>query len=88
MFNNNNSASGWVGSGGSVREVQGLEIMHREGNTIKYKVNEMMILFAIYIFQSKALVTYNYIICRCCKSSEPCRKYACFSIASYGRYIQ
>ena len=50
MFPNNNSASGWMGSGGSVREVQGLEIMNREGNTFKYKVNSMMI---IYIFQSK-----------------------------------
>ena len=39
MFPNNNSASGWVGSGGSVREVQGLEIMNREGNTFKCKVN-------------------------------------------------
>ena len=43
MFPNNNSAPGWVGSGGSVREVQGLEIMNREGNTFQYKVNEMMI---------------------------------------------
>ena len=52
MFNNNNSASGWVGSGGSVREVQGLEIMHREGNTIKYKVNEMMIFILDNIYLS------------------------------------
>ena len=39
MFPNNNSASGWVGTVGSVREVQGLEIMNREGNTFRSKVS-------------------------------------------------
>ena len=39
MFPNNNSASGWVGAVGSVREVQGLEIMNREGNTFRSKVS-------------------------------------------------
>ena len=39
MFPNNNSASGWVGAGGSLGEVQGLEIMNREGNTFRSKVS-------------------------------------------------
>ena len=52
MFPNNNSAPGWVGSGGSVREVQGLEIMNREGNTFQYKVNEMMIYIICNIYLS------------------------------------
>ena len=55
MFPNNNSAPGWVGSGGSVREVQGLEIMNREGNTFQYKVNEMM----IYILDNLQHISFN-----------------------------
>ena len=39
MFPNNNSASGWVGAVGSLGEVQGLEIMNREGNTFRSKVS-------------------------------------------------
>ena len=54
MFPNNNSASGWVGTGGSVREVQGLEIMNREGNTFRSKVSLNVNEMYIYIFQSKA----------------------------------
>ena len=54
MFPNNNSASGWVGAVGSVREVQGIEIMNREGNTFRSKVSLNVNEMYIYIFQSKA----------------------------------
>ena len=70
MFPNNNSASGWVGAVGSVREVQGLEIMNREGNTFRSKVS----LNANHTYPSTktnmVLVTYNQMIFRWRKSSE------------------